>query len=90
MSFVEQGKRDKHASTCRSHGFNFIPFGFSTFGSFYLQAEAFLPCVCQRLSSHVQVPKWQAHDWVFHRLSFAIMRGVLEQLIGRQLVDFSR
>ena len=30
---VEQGKRDKHSATCRSHGFDFIPFDFSAFGS---------------------------------------------------------
>ena len=89
LSSVEQGKRDKHASTCRSHGFDFIPFGFSTFGSFGPEAEALLSRICQRFSSHVQVPEWEAHDWVFRRLSFAIMRGVSEQLIGRQLADFS-
>ena len=89
LSSVEQGKRDKHASTCRSHGFDFIPFGFSTFGSFGPEAEALLSRICQRFISHVQVPEWEAHDWVFRRLSFAVMRGVSEQLIGRQLADFS-
>ena len=39
LPFVEQGKRDKHTATCRSHGFDFIPFGFSTFGSFGPSAE---------------------------------------------------
>ena len=35
LSVVEQGKRDKHADVCRSHGCEFSPFGFlvlSTFG----------------------------------------------------------
>ena len=31
-----------HASTCRSHGFDLIPLGFSTFGSFGPEAEALL------------------------------------------------
>ena len=30
---VEQGKSDKYARSCISHGFDFSPFGFSTFGS---------------------------------------------------------
>ena len=75
--------RDKHGSTCKSHSLDFIPFGFSTFGSFGPEAEALLSRICQRFSLHVQVPEWEAHDRVFRRLSFAIMRGVSEQLIGR-------
>ena len=49
---VEQGKRDKHAHICRSHGFDFIPFGFSSLGSFGPAAEALLSRICQRYSSH--------------------------------------
>ena len=48
LSSVEQGKRDKHASLCRSHGFEFIPFGFLVFGSFGPEAQAFLERVIQR------------------------------------------
>ena len=47
---------------------------------------------CDVLHRHhecVLMSVWEAHDWVFRRLSFAIMRGVSEQLIGRQLADFS-
>ena len=36
LSSVEQGNRDKHACTCKSHGFDFIPFvqglGFRVYG----------------------------------------------------------
>ena len=52
-------------------------------------SNALLSRIWQRFSSHLQVPKWEAHDWVFYRLSFAIMRGVSQQLIGRQLAEFS-
>ena len=31
---------------------------------------------------------WAAHSYVFHRLSFAVMRGVAEQFVGRQLSTF--
>ena len=33
LAFVEQGKRDKHARTYKSHSFDFILFGFSSLGS---------------------------------------------------------
>ena len=33
--------------------------------------------------SHVRVPSWEAHSWVFRRLSLTIMRGVAGQLAGR-------
>ena len=62
---VEQGKRDKHSATCRSHGFDFIPFGFSTFGSFGPAAEELLSRICQRYSSHARIPEWEAHAWCF-------------------------
>ena len=71
-----------------SHGFDFIPFGFLTLGSFDPEAEALLYRICQHFSLQVQVPEWEAHDWVFRRLPFAIMGGVSKQLIGWQLADF--
>ena len=86
---VEQGKLDKHTNTCRSFGFDFVPFGFSTLVSFGREAEAFLSRFCQHFNSHVQVPEWEAHDWVFRCLSFTIMYGISEQLVGRQVADFS-
>ena len=88
LTSVEQGKRDKHARTCRSHGFDFIPFGFSSLGSFGPEAEELLSRISQRYSSHARVPPWEAHSWVFRRLSFAVMRGVAAQLAGRQLPTF--
>ena len=29
LAIVEQTKRDKHTQTCASHGYDFVPFGFS-------------------------------------------------------------
>ena len=60
LAYVEQGKRDKHARTCRSHGFDFISFGFSSRSSFGPEAEELLSRICLRYSSHVQVPPWEA------------------------------
>ena len=85
---VEQGKRDKHAHICKSHGFDFIPFGFSSLGSFGPAAEELLSRICQRYISHAQVSSWEAHSWVFRLLSFAVMRGVTEQFVSRQLSTF--
>ena len=89
LAFVEQGKREKHACTCRSHGFDFIPFDFSSLGSFGPAAEELLSRVCKRYSSHARVSSWEAHSWVYRHLSFALIRGVAEQFVGRQLPTFA-
>ena len=89
LPLVEEGKRDKHSTTCWSHGFNFIPFGYSTFGSLGPAAEELLSRICQRYISHARIPKWEAHAWVFRWLSFTVVRGVAAQCVGRQLSAFS-
>ena len=37
----------------------------------------------------LQVSEWEARDYAFRRLSFTIMRGILEQLIGQQLANLN-
>ena len=64
---VEQGIRDKHDCARRSHGFDFIPLGLSTFGS---EAKALLYFIFLGFSSHFQNPEWEAHNWVFRCLPF--------------------
>ena len=64
-------------------------FGFSAFGSSGLAAEELVSRICLRYTAHAQIPEWEAHAWLFCRLSFALMRGVVEQFVGRQLADFS-
>ena len=88
LSVVEQGKRDKHEAVCRSHGFDFSPFGFSVFGSFGPAARDLLDRIVQRYRLHAQVADWEAHAWIHRRLSFAIMRGVAEQFVGRMSDSF--
>ena len=89
---VDQGKWDKHSITCKSHGFDFIPFDFFTFGSFVRVGEevVFVSGTSVPYNSHAQIPQWETHALVFRRLSFADMRGVAEQFVGRQLVDLRR
>ena len=47
LTLVEHGKRDMHSATCRSHVFDFILFGFSTFGPYDPAVEELLQCICQ-------------------------------------------
>ena len=84
---VEQGKSDKHARLCISHGLDFSPFGFSTFRSFGLAAEELLDRLCRMYVSRAHIPPWEAHPWVYRRLSFSIMQGVVEQFVRRQWMD---
>ena len=55
LTSVQQSKGERHARTCRSHGFHFIPFGFSSLGSLRLAAEELLSRICQRYNSHARV-----------------------------------
>ena len=84
---VEQGKSDKHAQSCISHGFDFSPFEFSTFESFGHATEELHDRLYREYVSHAHIPPWEAHPWVYHRLSFSIMRGVAEQFVRRQSAD---
>ena len=83
LASIEKGKRDKHARTCRAHGFDFIPFRFSSLGSYGPGAVEILSRMCQRHSSHVRVAPWKAHSWVFHRLFFDVIRSIAEQYVRR-------
>ena len=51
---VEQAKRDKHAQMCANHGFDFLPFGFSVFGSFSPAAQELLNRICRRYRIHAR------------------------------------
>ena len=86
---VEQGKSDEHSLSCISHGFDFSPFGFSTFRSFGPAAEELLDRDCRRCVSHAHMPPWEAHPWVYCRLSFSIMRGIPKQFVCRPSADLS-
>ena len=67
-----------HITTCMSHVFENISFRFSALEPFGPAAEELLSRICQRLTSHAQIPEWEAHAWVFPRLSFVVMRMVAE------------
>ena len=88
LRLVHIAKRAKHAGTCLAHGFDFAPVSFSVLGSFGPTAEEILTRFCQQYVSHARIRPWEAHQWVYHRLSFAVMRGVVEQFVRRQSSDF--
>ena len=88
LRLVQEAKCAKHAETCLAHGFDFAPFSFSVLGSFGPTAQEVLTRVCQRYVSHARIRPWEAHQWVYRRLSFAVMRGVAEQFVRRQSSDF--
>ena len=81
LAVVEQAKRDKHTETCASHRFDFMPFGFSVFGSFGLAAQELLDRIYRRYRTHARIAEWEAYSG---RLSFAVMRGLAEQFVGRR------
>ena len=88
IDIVEQAKRDKHTETCASHRFDFEPFGFSVFGSLGNAALELLARVYSRYRTHACLAEWEAHARVHRRLSFAVMRGVADQFVGRRLDSF--
>ena len=88
LAVVEQAKRDKHSEVCASHHFDFVPLSFSVFGSFRPAAQELLDGVCRRYRTHARLAKWEAHSRVHHHLSFAVMRGVADQFVGRRFDSF--
>ena len=52
---VEQAKRDKHSEVCAPHVFDFVPFGFSVFGSFGPAAQELLARVCRCYRTHARI-----------------------------------
>ena len=34
--------------------------------------------LCRSYVSHAHIPLWEAHDWVYRRLSFAIMCSIAD------------
>ena len=58
------------------------------FGSFGPVAEEVLHRMCELYRIHARVSEWEAHACVHHRLSFVIMRGVVDHYVGRCFVSF--
>ena len=80
---------DKHTQTCASHYFDFVPFGFSVFGSLGPAAPFWLlGRICRRYRIHARIDDWEAYALVHCHLSFAVMRGMADQFVGCRLDSF--
>ena len=82
------GKQTKNAHTCNFHGFNFIPFFLFNLGLFGPEVGELLDRIFLHQCYFVRVTKWEAHSWVYFRLSLVAMRDLAEQFVGGQLADF--
>ena len=49
-----------------------------SYGSFGQASQELLHRVVQRYCLHAQVGDWEAHDWIYCRISFTIMHDVAE------------
>ncbi|GKC30428.1 hypothetical protein Tco_1037722 [Tanacetum coccineum] len=69
----------KHEKTCFENQHVFIPFAFDTFGFLAPEAVKLLNRVQRVMNSNVMTPKFI--NVVFHRISFAIQKRLMAQLV---------
>ncbi|GKC51505.1 hypothetical protein Tco_1074250 [Tanacetum coccineum] len=74
-------KVTKHEKACIENQHVFIPFAFDTCGFFAPRAVELLNRVHWVMNSNVTTTK--STDVVFHRISFAIKKGIATQLVAR-------
>ncbi|GKB40592.1 hypothetical protein Tco_0885534 [Tanacetum coccineum] len=74
-------KVTKHEKTCIENQHVFIPFAFDTFGFLAPEAVELLNRVQRVMNSNVMTPR--STNVVFHRISFAIQKGLTAQLVAR-------
>ncbi|GKC71047.1 hypothetical protein Tco_1116930, partial [Tanacetum coccineum] len=85
LNAVEK-KKKKYASICEDNGYKFIPFAFSTFGEFDKDALDTLLRIKSISISHSNNVK--SGEFIFHRVSFCIQKGVGAQLASRLPSNF--
>ncbi|GJT65284.1 hypothetical protein Tco_1016764 [Tanacetum coccineum] len=85
LNAVEK-KKKKYASICEDNGYKFIPFAFSTFGEFDKDALDTLLRIKSISISHSNNVK--SGEFIFHRVSFCIQKGVGAQLVSRLPSNF--
>ncbi|GJX35898.1 hypothetical protein Tco_0247455 [Tanacetum coccineum] len=77
---VASCKVTKHEKTCIENQHVFIPFVFDTFGFLAPEAVELLNKVQRVMNSNVMTPK--STNVVFHRISFAIQKGLAAKLVA--------
>ncbi|GJZ18981.1 hypothetical protein Tco_0555571, partial [Tanacetum coccineum] len=83
---VVEKKKKKYGSVCEENGYKFIPFAFSTFGEFDMDALDTLSRIKSISISHSNNAK--SGVFIFHRVSFCIQKGVGAQLVSRLPSNF--
>ncbi|KAL6514241.1 hypothetical protein OROHE_019228 [Orobanche hederae] len=71
----------KYEKACHENGHAFIPFAFDTFGFLPPDAVGLLKRVQKVMHNNVMTPG--SREFVFHRLGFAIQKGLAAQLVAR-------
>ena len=89
LRLVQEAKRAKHVETCLAYGFEFSPFSISMSRSCGPAPEMILGRVYQRYVSQARIARWEAHQWVYRRLSLVVMCGIAERFFFRQSSDLS-
>ncbi|KAL5717905.1 hypothetical protein ACHQM5_010858 [Ranunculus cassubicifolius] len=79
-------KYDKHDKACQDGGFEFLPFGFTSFGCLCEEAIDFMTRVEKVAHSHLVC--YKSTKFVFHRLGFLIQKGIAAQIVSRLPVNF--
>ncbi|GJT16820.1 retrovirus-related pol polyprotein from transposon TNT 1-94 [Tanacetum coccineum] len=74
-------KVTKHEKACIENQHVFIPFAFDTFGFLAPEAVELLNRVQRVMNSNVMTPR--STNVVFHRIIFAIQKGLVAQLVAR-------
>lgn len=81
-----QRKRVKYEAKCTDIGYGFLPFSFSSFGELEKDAVALLKRIRKFSVTHDIGARASTH--IFHRISFAIARGVGAQIVSRLPTNF--
>ncbi|GKC96586.1 hypothetical protein Tco_1162028 [Tanacetum coccineum] len=79
-------KRVKYEAKCANIGYGFLPFSFSSLGELEKDAVNLLKRI--RKFSVTQDIEARAVVHIFNRISFAIAKGVVAQLVSRLLTNF--
>lgn len=79
-------KKRKYEDKCFRHGYGFATFGFTIFGELGEEAVDILKRIVQ--FAHGNSLSVKAANYIFHRVSFSIMKGVGAQLLSRLPTSF--
>jgi hypothetical protein len=83
ISQAVKRKHDKHDLACSSSGYDFMAFGFDTFGGFSEEATQLVSRLQRGLTQQMQVRDSVIIRYSWRRIGFAIFKGLAMQLASR-------